>query len=91
MPVTSPTPCRSISSNTSPRRANQFPTHRCLEDRFGGVALAVQARAVERGAASVRSFGDVEDRPVQVDSGVAQSAGAMHEHRPQEALARLAG
>ena len=68
---------------------DEFASEGRLEDRLGGVALLVERVSVEGGAATVGSLGDVEDRPVEVDAGVTESACSMHEHGAKESVARL--
>ena len=70
---------------------DQFTAQCRLEDRFGGVAQSVEVASVERGAAAVGAFGDVEDGLVEMDARVAESAGAMHEHRAKESPAVFDG
>ena len=72
-----------------PEAQDELSPKRRLEHCLGGVALPVERLAVERGAATVGSFGDVEDGPVEMDAGVAEAARSMQEDRSEEALARL--
>ena len=84
MPATSATPWRSIVVEHQPQPGGQLPAQGRLENRFGRVPLPVEGAGVQGGAPPVGTLGDVEDRPVQVDSRVAQAAGAMQEHRAHE-------
>ena len=72
-----------------PEPGGELAAQRRLEDRLGGVALAVEGSSVEGGAPPVGAFGDVEDGPVQVDTGIAEPAGPVKEHRTHEAVARF--
>lgn len=62
-----------------------------LEDRLGGVPLPIQRSGVQRGAPSVRAFGDVEHHPVQMDPRITEPAGPVPEHRPDKSGARFDG
>ena len=74
-----------------PGRAGHLVAEPGLEDRLSRVPLAVEGTAVERGAAPVGPFGDVEDHPVDVQPRVPCPAGAVEERRADEPLAGLDG
>ena len=70
-----------------PEPHGQLAAQRGLEDRLGGIPLAIEQPRVQRGPPPVGAFGDVEHDPVQVDARITEPAGPVPEHRPEEPAA----